>query len=153
MDLRLCAVVWWGDGGDQSGKVARVAWVNGGERAGRSAAESTTNGSFFFQAEDGIRDIGVTGVQTCALPISRRRTAASARWSRTAAGTARRPGAPPAPRTPGSAPAGSSRCAQARTDPRTRSGGRGSEERRVGQECRTRWSPYRLKKILSNELL
>src|SRR5438445_4011220 len=27
--------------------------------------------SFFFQAEDGIRDIGVTGVQTCALPISR----------------------------------------------------------------------------------
>src|SRR3712207_7571042 len=31
---------------------------------------------FFFQAEDGIRDIGVTGVQTCALPIS-------TRWSRT----------------------------------------------------------------------
>src|SRR3712207_8319570 len=27
---------------------------------------------FFFQAEDGIRDIGVTGVQTCALPIWRR---------------------------------------------------------------------------------
>src|SRR5476651_2768016 len=27
---------------------------------------------FFFQAEDGIRDIGVTGVQTCALPISHR---------------------------------------------------------------------------------
>src|ERR1035437_1446707 len=26
----------------------------------------------FFQAEDGIRDIGVTGVQTCALPIYRR---------------------------------------------------------------------------------
>src|SRR3712207_4640523 len=25
---------------------------------------------FFFQAEDGIRDIGVTGVQTCALPIA-----------------------------------------------------------------------------------
>src|SRR3712207_7308651 len=25
---------------------------------------------FFFQAEDGMRDIGVTGVQTCALPIS-----------------------------------------------------------------------------------
>ena len=24
---------------------------------------------FFFQAEDGIRGIGVTGVQTCALPI------------------------------------------------------------------------------------
>src|SRR6266496_5165978 len=27
---------------------------------------------FFFQAEDGIRDLYVTGVQTCALPISRR---------------------------------------------------------------------------------
>src|SRR2546429_54777 len=24
---------------------------------------------FFFQAEDGIRDVAVTGVQTCALPI------------------------------------------------------------------------------------
>src|SRR5437764_12995482 len=29
---------------------------------------------FFFQAEDGIRDTSVTGVQTCALPISRRMT-------------------------------------------------------------------------------
>src|SRR3712207_6434469 len=29
---------------------------------------------FFFQAEDGIRDIGVTGVQTCALPISEKAT-------------------------------------------------------------------------------
>src|SRR5688572_1813150 len=27
--------------------------------------------TFFFQAEDGIRDLTVTGVQTCALPISR----------------------------------------------------------------------------------
>src|SRR2546429_5439996 len=27
---------------------------------------------FFFQAEDGIRDVAVTGVQTCALPISTR---------------------------------------------------------------------------------
>src|SRR2546430_4973481 len=26
---------------------------------------------FFFQAEDGIRDLTVTGVQTCALPISK----------------------------------------------------------------------------------
>src|SRR5256885_8661697 len=29
---------------------------------------------FFFQAEDGIRDYKVTGVQTCALPISLQRT-------------------------------------------------------------------------------
>src|SRR2546422_2030968 len=28
---------------------------------------------FFFQAEDGIRDVAVTGVQTCALPIFRPR--------------------------------------------------------------------------------
>src|SRR5690606_6194266 len=51
---------------------------------------------FFFQAEDGIRDFHVTGVQTCALPISssssakccpstwRKRT----RWCTTGAGTA-----------------------------------------------------------------
>src|SRR2546430_12569541 len=30
----------------------------------------TDGGVFFFQAEDGIRDLTVTGVQTCALPIS-----------------------------------------------------------------------------------
>src|SRR6266403_4742814 len=30
---------------------------------------------FFFQAEDGIRDLYVTGVQTCALPISAARSA------------------------------------------------------------------------------
>src|SRR2546422_8561098 len=30
---------------------------------------------FFFQAEDGIRDVAVTGVQTCALPICIRSTA------------------------------------------------------------------------------
>src|SRR5256885_202778 len=35
--------------------------------------------SFFFQAEDGIRDYKVTGVQTCALPILRSPTCAS--WS------------------------------------------------------------------------
>src|ERR1035437_6479838 len=33
-------------------------------------ARNQLNLVFFFQAEDGIRDIGVTGVQTCALPIS-----------------------------------------------------------------------------------
>src|SRR5215203_2802722 len=36
-------------------------------------------GFFFFQAEDGIRDIGVTGVQTCALPIST--TAVNPLWT------------------------------------------------------------------------
>src|SRR5215203_6128437 len=36
---------------------------------------------FFFQAEDGIRDIGVTGVQTCALPIFTVAPAFSRTWS------------------------------------------------------------------------
>src|SRR3712207_9336362 len=44
---------------------------------------------FFFQAEDGIRDIGVTGVQTCALPISSARSGKKVmeRW-RTCSGRA-----------------------------------------------------------------
>src|SRR2546430_6283752 len=37
---------------------------------------------FFFQAEDGIRDLTVTGVQTCALPISGRRRRAAAAMRR-----------------------------------------------------------------------
>src|SRR5260370_12491887 len=38
---------------------------------------------FFFQAEDGIRDSSVTGVQTCALPISQDGCCAGARrWPR-----------------------------------------------------------------------
>src|SRR5476651_708839 len=36
---------------------------------------------FFFQAEDGIRDIGVTGVQTCALPICAGKTTLIAQLS------------------------------------------------------------------------
>src|SRR5688572_30928981 len=38
-------------------------------RASRKCARDTSSGCFFFQAEDGIRDLTVTGVQTCALPI------------------------------------------------------------------------------------
>src|SRR5438093_9853875 len=76
---------------------------------------------FFFQAEDGIRDWSVTGVQTCALPISVGAAPGRARL--------RRPSRGPSPRlrTAGRV---------ARTCP-TR-----SEERRVGKECRYRWSPY-----------
>src|SRR5205085_4874351 len=72
---------------------------------------------FFFQAEDGIRDLTVTGVQTCALPISG--AAAESRRCR-----------PPAARI---AP-GTDRIA---APDRAR-----SEERRVGKECRSRWSAY-----------
>src|SRR3712207_8877682 len=93
---------------------------------------------FFFQAEDGIRDIGVTGVQTCALPIS---------------GAARL----------AEAEASAMRTGLGETVDRSRSGSEAvtarayaevtrlvpkigvvlrSEERRVGKECRSRWSPY-----------
>src|SRR5204863_5086350 len=90
---------------------------------------------FFFQAEDGIRDLYVTGVQTCALPISR----SSARR------TPRRRDVRPARRAP-------ARIAEARRQPRSgpcrRTRGRSgrSEERRVGKECRSRWTPYHKKK-------
>src|SRR5205807_8300347 len=43
---------------------------------------------FFFEAEDGIRDYKVTGVQTCVLPISP--TARARVWLRRRAGPARR---------------------------------------------------------------
>src|SRR5688572_31791304 len=62
---------------------------------------------FFFQAEDGIRDLTVTGVQTCALPISRLTAARSssdrACWARAQASASRKevrapPGLPAASR-------------------------------------------------------
>src|SRR5206468_8776014 len=96
---------------------------------------------FFFQAEDGIRDLIVTGVQTCALPISagsaddanlylgmnalkvqsvvqERRSSSFAiwfarSWKSASASSAR--------------PAAHRLCAS------------GSEERRVGKECSSRW--------------
>src|SRR2546430_4420282 len=39
-------------------------------RTARPVRSATQDTVFFFQAEDGIRDLTVTGVQTCALPIS-----------------------------------------------------------------------------------
>src|SRR3972149_9646647 len=41
-----------------------------GEPIPSNCKGSHTNTYFFFKAEDGIRDLTVTGVQTCALPIS-----------------------------------------------------------------------------------
>src|SRR2546429_1725795 len=38
-------------------------------RGGTISLQSVLALFFFFQAEDGIRDVAVTGVQTCALPI------------------------------------------------------------------------------------
>src|SRR5690606_40411470 len=67
---------------------------------------------FFFQAEDGIRDFHVTGVQTCALPI----------WNVQAQG--------------GHQHAGGDLVAVGDAH-----NGR-SEERRVGKECRAGGAPY-----------
>src|SRR3712207_6939749 len=86
----------------------------------------------FFQAEDGIRDIGVTGVQTCALPISPKGQRPIAlghhryKWLYVTAFVQ-----PISGETFWSISNGVSKPFFAR-----------SEERRVGKECRFRWSPY-----------
>src|SRR2546430_15400077 len=89
---------------------------------------------FFFQAEDGIRDLTVTGVQTCALPIylelgGLARRAGRSRSRRTGARALRR------------------LVSQRRHPPaaQDRSG-----ERRVGEECRSRGAPDHLKKKKKN---
>src|SRR6185369_4321070 len=71
-----------------------------------------------FQAEDGIRDSSVTGVQTCALPICLAKLAQAPVRAWQDARRGRRAAPSPARR---------------------------SEERRVGKECRSRWSPYHQK--------
>src|SRR5436309_6782285 len=75
---------------------------------------------FFFQAEDGIRDFHVTGVQTCALPICLRVKH-------------RQP--------PDDSGMRSEEAIRPETNPSSRTPDR-SEERRVGKECRSRWSRY-----------
>src|SRR2546427_8791118 len=92
---------------------------------------------FFFQAEDGIRDLTVTGVQTCALPICRLAEFHPLAYLpkpfpieallRLAAEAAER-------RNTGSEYT-EERNGDAASIER-------SEERRVGKECRSRWSPY-----------
>src|SRR5690606_40796944 len=89
--------------------------------------------SFFFQAEDGIRDFHVTGVQTCALPISSTSTITPSRRPRRS-----RPVTLASARSP---------CSTLRIS----YGGRNrsspsplrSEERRVGKEGRPRGAPHR----------
>src|SRR5690349_22772177 len=92
---------------------------------------------FFFQAEDGIRDLYVTGVQTCALPISGRVLAFGRlrRRAREPVGREDRRAPPPRPHVPQGGRARGLRL-------RLRLHAGRSEERRVGKECRSRWAPY-----------
>src|SRR2546430_11307490 len=59
---------------------------------------------FFFQAEDGIRDLTVTGVQTCALPIWRFRWGEAPSGARSAAAGGRGAGGTPGAARHGSTP-------------------------------------------------
>src|SRR2546430_6767905 len=96
---------------------------------------------FFFQAEDGIRDLTVTGVQTCALPISLRST----RDRRSRGATPPRAGARRERR--GDRSTEGSGAGRARRGRASAGGARArSEERRVGEEGRSRGAPYHLKK-------
>src|SRR5258706_9801399 len=95
---------------------------------------------FFFQAEDGIRDWSVTGVQTCALPISARAAGIKLRTNCGAESVVKNTG-------------GGFDLALSNGEKLTcdkllfatggcRTPALRSEERRVGKECRSRWSPY-----------
>src|SRR5256885_4039190 len=93
---------------------------------------------FFFQAEDGIRDYKVTGVQTCALPIFdgtflwKSQTEGAFTVSGVVAGAHHRL-------------TFASGLKDAKGKPFVVKGWSAefrSEERRVGKECRSRWSPY-----------
>src|SRR5258706_14179747 len=92
---------------------------------------------FFFQAEDGIRDWSVTGVQTCALPIScaARGLLRLGRHLQSAAAATGSGNRPAQGRNAGRLRGGDRRHRQSR-----------SEERRGGEEGRSRGSPDHLKK-------
>src|SRR2546430_10080229 len=95
---------------------------------------------FFFQAEDGIRDLTVTGVQTCALPICLRSSLRRIKSVST-----------PSDQVPSilrycvqgaRRPSGKPGCGVTKRVCQCKDSVNRSEERRVGKECRSRWSPY-----------
>src|SRR5437773_3563086 len=83
---------------------------------------------FFFQAEDGIRDRDVTGVQTCALPISDCPDALVKKLSEDVVAAIRQDK---------DIQVGDADKISALVEAKIR-----SEERRVGKECRARGSRY-----------
>src|SRR3712207_7572477 len=95
---------------------------------------------FFFQAEDGIRDIGVTGVQTCALPIYRSSTVDQKAGYDAQLEALKAAGCEQVFGEIVSSVA--ERQELDRALEFVRQGDTRSEERRVGKECRSRWSPY-----------
>src|SRR5260370_14218600 len=97
---------------------------------------------FFFQAEDGIRDSSVTGVQTCALPISPERIPTSANTSMPGRPKFSSPGRNRTVRNRSRRPLTRNRRGQQRKSRRSRRTGEG----RVGEEGRTRGAPDHLKK-------
>src|SRR5689334_23789288 len=92
---------------------------------------------FFFQAEDGIRDGTVTGVQTCALPISKIMGRRGAEHALERAGEGALAGVARLERRQLHR-FSRGELGQRREQPRLLR----SEERRVGKECRSRWAPY-----------
>src|SRR5256886_12909217 len=106
---------------------------------------------FFFQAEDGIRDLTVTGVQTCALPIFQyaMNTQLSLQYqvSPSILATVGYVGAQ-GRRLEGRHEQNPYNATVCLATPGCQAGRAGefgfprSEERRVGKECRSRWSPY-----------
>src|SRR5437660_6255265 len=86
--------------------------------------------SFFFQAEDGIRDGHVTGVQTCALPIF------MPFLTRLLIGFQEKPVSEQSRKKRHNNPCQHSDNRSVYEHAQER-----SEERRVGKECRSRWWP------------
>src|SRR5690606_39819867 len=101
----------------------------------------------FFQAEDGIRDFHVTGVQTCALPICpgslRLRGAGKprSRQLRSSSVTGLLIAEPHSSTVGTPISGGDFRLREARGRDSQYRAAR-SEERRVGKECRCRWTRY-----------
>src|SRR5690349_22048949 len=92
---------------------------------------------FFFQAEDGIRDLYVTGVQTCALPILHFHAFMLEVHERIFDHGRHTEGDSIAPVAKAIADATTLLC----FDEFQVTDIARSEERRVGKECRSRWSP------------
>src|SRR2546430_500300 len=125
------------------GELARPRWVELGDVLPGLVAIGVVGRAvrfFFFQAEDGIRDLTVTGVQTCALPIFVLIVFFSSRISPRTSTVIFLERSPMATAVVTSAMLRTWPVrfeAMELTDSVKR-----SEERRVGEECRSRWSPY-----------